>query len=85
MDASSGLAALGGSITSPAKIAFVAYVVLAYHKTIETSRWEFLTLAVVFITLQVIHDDYFRIVLNKCAELDAEKARRKAGLPAPRS
>jgi len=79
MDASSGSAALGASITSPAKIAFVAYAILAYSGKIHTSLCQFIIVAFFFFVLQVAHDDYLRIVLNRCAELRSDKARRNEG------
>jgi hypothetical protein len=72
------LSSLGTSITSPAKIAFIGYVVLAYTGKICTSKWEFIVFAFVFFVAQVLHDDYARILLNRRAELQAKKAHRKA-------
>lgn len=73
---------LGAAITSPAKLGFLGYVVLAYSGKIETSRLEFLAVAAVFFALQVFHDDYARIRLNECARLRAAKA-YKAAFPQP--
>ena len=72
------LSSLGASITSPAKLAFIGYVVLAYKGKIPSSKWEFIAIATVFLFAQVLHDDYARIWLNRRAELQAEKARRNA-------
>ena len=72
------LASVGSSITSPAKIAFIGYVVLAYTGKISTSTWEFIAVAVIFFIVQVLHDDYARIWLNKKAELQAEVSRAEA-------
>jgi hypothetical protein len=68
MSISDALGSVGSSITSPAKLAFAGYVVLAYAGKIATSKWEFLGVAFLFLILQVLHDDYLRIVLNKWAE-----------------
>jgi hypothetical protein len=58
---------LGKYIASPAKLAFIGYVVLVYGNRITTSKWEFFAVVAVFLFLQVWHDDYLRIRLNKHA------------------
>jgi hypothetical protein len=58
------LASLGNSITSPAKLAFVGYVVLAYAGKIGTSTCQFIAVALVFFFLQISHDDCLRYALN---------------------
>ena len=58
---------LGTALTSPAKIAFVAYVVLVYVNRISTSTGQFLLIVLAVLFFQVFHDDYLRIVLNKAA------------------
>ncbi len=68
MGLADSIGSLGGSITSPAKLAFIGYVLLAYTGKIETSRWEFITIAVAFFILQVLHDDFARIWLNERAK-----------------
>ena len=78
MDFGQTVSAVGASFTSPAKLAFVGYVVLAYHRDITTSTWQFIFVALVFFFLQVLHDDYVRIWLNKKAELQADTARQAA-------
>src|SRR3972149_7962113 len=42
MDFAQSMSSVGASVTSPAKLAFVGYVVLAYHRDITTSAWQFL-------------------------------------------
>lgn len=77
------VSSLGNSITSPAKIAFVAYVVLAYRGQLATSNWEFFLVVGIFVLVQVVHDDYLRILLNRLAERHAqrqERASRAAGV-----
>jgi hypothetical protein len=61
------MASLGGALTSPAKLAFAGFVILAYQGTISVSLGWFMLIAVAFIVVQVFHDDYFRIVLNRWA------------------
>jgi hypothetical protein len=59
---------LGSALTSPAKLAFAGYVILAYKGAIPApSLWQFLVVAGVFILVQVFHDDFARIVLNRWA------------------
>ncbi len=57
----------GSVITSPAKLAFAAYVLLAYSGKVPTSRVEIVLAAAVFVVVQIFHDDYLRIVLNRRA------------------
>jgi len=71
------LPSLGSAITSPAKLAFVGYVILVATNKICSSRWEFIAIAIAFLLLQVYHDDYLRIRLNECAKLKADKKRRE--------
>jgi hypothetical protein len=68
MSISDAVGSLGSSITSPAKLGFVAYVVLAYSGKVATSTRQFFVVVVLFFLLQVFHDDYLRIVLNRLAE-----------------
>lgn len=70
MDGSSAaesLSSLGKSITSPAKLGFAGYVLLAYAGKIGTSVWQFIFVALAFLFLQAFHDDFLRIVLNNWA------------------
>jgi hypothetical protein len=67
-EASEAISSLGKSITSPAKLIFVRYVLLAYKEIIHTSRWQFIAVASVFFLAQVLHDDYLRIRLNAWAQ-----------------
>jgi hypothetical protein len=63
----------GSAITSPAKLGFAGYVLLAYTGKITTSKCEFLVVAGVFFLLQVFHDDYIRKVLNRWADYGVHK------------
>jgi hypothetical protein len=59
------MSSLGAAITSPAKLAFAGYVILAYKGAIPApSLCQFLVVTLTFIVLQVFHDDFLRIVLN---------------------
>jgi hypothetical protein len=75
------IAALANSLTSPAKLAFGAYVLLLWfegsHKTgFYFSRVEFFVVVVLFFIVQIGHDDWLRIVLNRSAER-ADLVKRK--------
>jgi hypothetical protein len=70
---SDAMTSLGAAITSPAKLAFAGFVILAYRGTIHPSRCQFLIVAGLFILVQVFHDDFLRIVLNRAALALAEK------------
>ena len=66
---SDAMTSLGAALTSPAKLAFAGYVILVYSgKISNVPLWQFLIVAGVFFLLQVFHDDYLRIVLNRRAE-----------------
>ena len=56
-------------LTSPGKLAFAAYILLIYRSILpRPSVCGFVLVALLFIVVQVAHDDWLRIVLNKCAE-----------------
>lgn len=60
---------------SPAKTFYFAYVALVILRGVgQTSKWEFFIVSILFIVLQVFHDDYLRIRLNA-------KARKAEGMP----
>jgi hypothetical protein len=64
---SDAMTSLGAALTSPAKLAFAGFVILAYRGTIHPSLCQFLVAGVLFIGVQIIHDDFLRIVLNRKA------------------
>jgi len=68
------MTSLGATLTSPAKLAFAGFVVLVYGKIIPApSPVQLIVITALFICVQVFHDDYLRIVLNRCASgKDAE-------------
>ena len=68
MDPVQSITSFGASITSPAKLAFIGYVVLAYMGKIQTSRSQFLLAAATFFLAQVLHDDFGRKLLNSWAD-----------------
>jgi hypothetical protein len=59
------IASVGRAFASPAKMAFIGYVLLAYAGKIEVNICEFLIVATIFFFLQIIHDDCLRIALNE--------------------
>jgi hypothetical protein len=60
---------------SPAKLVYMAYVVLAVLRGVSnTSKWEFFLVSALFIGAQIYHDDYWRIRLNA-------RARKAEGMP----
>jgi hypothetical protein len=59
---------IGKSLTSPAKLAFAGFVILAYRGALcDVTLWKFAVVAVLFIALQALHDDFLRIILNRYA------------------
>jgi len=67
---------LPAGLFSPAKIIYIAYVLLAALQRIETSFWSFLIFSLAFLVVQVFHDDYFRIRLNYWAEPKEQRGSR---------
>jgi hypothetical protein len=76
-----GMEALGSAITSPAKLAFAGFVLLAYKGCFTIHLWEFLVIAGIFFGMQVLHDDCARILLNSWAQRRDILERRKLGIP----
>jgi hypothetical protein len=68
------LASLGAALTSPAKLAFAGYVILVYKGALcGVSVSKFVAIAALFIVIQVLHDDFGRILLNRWAHHLANK------------
>jgi hypothetical protein len=69
------LGSLGAAITSPAKLAFIGYCVLVYADKIKPAPTPlaFLGVVTVFLVVQVLHDDYLRIWLNRRAQQGCSK------------
>jgi hypothetical protein len=59
------IASVGRAFASPAKIAFIGYVILAFSGKIGTNFWQFIEVSAVFFVLQIVHDDCLRIALNE--------------------
>ena len=62
------IASVGRAFASPAKIAFIGYVVLANTGKIEANLQQFMIVAAIFFFLQVLHDDFLRYALNAWGE-----------------
>lgn len=60
---------LPATLFSPAKMAYIAYILLAALK-IRTNApwWEFFVVTIAFLVIEVFHNDYLRIRLNRSAE-----------------
>jgi hypothetical protein len=64
-----GVGDLAIHLFSPAKLAYMAYVlVVVLGKTGQTTKWEFGIVSGLFLLVQIAHDDYLRIWLNRKAE-----------------
>jgi hypothetical protein len=59
---------LPAQLFSPAKIAYIAYVVFVGLGKLSTSLMEFLVVTVLFLMIEVFHNDFLRIWLNARAE-----------------
>lgn len=62
-----GIGAIAKAITSPAKLAFVGYVTLAALGRFPVTASQFFVVTAIFLFIQIGHDDYLRIKLNKWA------------------
>jgi hypothetical protein len=70
-----GIGDVAVHLFSPAKLFYVAYIVLVVLRGVgNTSKCEFFLVSLAFLALQIGHDDYWRIRLNA-------KARKAEGLP----
>ena len=57
---------------SPAKMVYIAGILLVALDKVSISWGQFICFSVVFFVVQVAHDDYLRIVLNRYANRGAE-------------
>jgi hypothetical protein len=65
---------LPATLFSPAKMFYIAYVILTALKIPANQPWwEFFLVTAVFLFVEVIHNDYLRIRLNIAAEKDRPK------------
>ena len=61
------------TLFSPAKLVYIGYVVLAALDQVVVTLVQFIVVSVVFLAVQIWHDDYFRIVLNQRAEAKSKQ------------
>ena len=66
------------TLFSPAKIVYVGFLVLAGLERIRPSAWVYVLVSVLFIAVEVIHNDYIRILLNRKAEAGGEADSKEA-------
>lgn len=60
---------LPATLFSPAKMFYIAYVILSALKVLpKQSWWEFVVVTALFLAVEIIHNDYLRIRLNFAAE-----------------
>ena len=60
---------LPAQLFSPFKCVYVAYVVLAAYGKIEISGfWEFFLVSLAIMALEILHNDWLRIKLNRKAK-----------------
>jgi hypothetical protein len=67
-EALKGLAGLSATIFSPAKMVYIAYIVLIWKAGRLPPLWEFLCVSAVFLCVEIGHNDWLRIRLNNNAE-----------------
>lgn len=60
---------LPATLFSPAKMVYIAYVILTALKTPPNQPWwEFFVVTAAFLAVEIFHNDYLRIRLNIAAE-----------------
>jgi hypothetical protein len=60
---------LPATLFSPTKMVYISYVVLTGLKILPPPNlWEFLGLSLAFLVIEIGHNDYLRIVLNRKGE-----------------
>lgn len=55
---------LPAELFSPAKMVFMAYIVLAATKVLAVTQWQFVIASALFLVIEIGHNDYLRIRLN---------------------
>ncbi len=64
---------LPATLFSPSKMVYISYVVLAALKVLPATMTLFVTVSLLFLVAEVLHNDYLRIRLNKAAANGAAK------------
>ncbi len=62
------LAKLPATLFSPAKMVYIAYVIMLVWKTQQPSHCEFFLVSVLFLAVEIVHNDWGRIRLNNSGE-----------------
>jgi hypothetical protein len=64
-----GIAKLPGTLFSPAKMVYIAYVILTgLGRLAAQPLWIFFLVSLVFLLVEIGHNDWLRIILNNHAE-----------------
>jgi hypothetical protein len=59
---------LPATLFSPAKMVYIAYVILLVWKTAAPSHYEFFLVSLLFLAVEIVHNDWGRIRLNNSGE-----------------
>jgi hypothetical protein len=59
---------LPATLFSPAKMVYIAYVILLVWKTTTPSHCEFFLVSLLFLAIEITHNDWGRIRLNNSGE-----------------
>ena len=62
------LAKLPATLFSPAKMVYIAYLILLVWKTTAASHCKFFVVSLLFLLVEIGHNDWLRIRLNNNAE-----------------
>lgn len=62
------LSKLPAALFSPAKMVYIAYLILLVWKTTTPSHCEFFLVSLLFLAIEIIHNDWGRIRLNNSGE-----------------
>jgi hypothetical protein len=71
------LAKLPATLFSPAKMFYIAYVVILVWKTSTPSHGEFFLVSALFLAVEILHNDWCRILLNNHAKKTTPQWERK--------
>ncbi len=67
------LAKLPATVFSPAKMVYIAYILLLWKTSTTPQHWEFshcefFVVSGFFLAIEIAHNDWLRILLNNCGE-----------------
>lgn len=72
-----GFGDLPAQLFSPAKVVYIAYILAILFDKIQTSLLQFIVASVLFLIVEILHNDWLRILLNKWAIGDDTKQKQK--------